>query len=92
MNIQQMTSPRTGDAVPNQFLVTIGYFIYFQSYQTVIAKINRTTNEVTLSEDWDYSRTTVKYLNRFLSTETKDIKSSIEAGKYKIVETIELGE
>ena len=92
MKIEQMTSPRTGNAVPNQYLVTIGDYIYFQSYKTVIAKINRTTNEVTLSEDWDYSRTTVKYLNRFLSTESKVIKKRIGEGKYKIVETIELGE
>ena len=91
MSIQQMTSQRTGNAVPNQYLVTIGEYIYFQSYETVIAKINRTTNEVTLSEDWDYSCTTVKYLNRFLSTKGKDIKSRIEDGTYKIVETIELG-
>ena len=91
MTIEQMTSPHTGNAVANQYMVTIGDFIYFQSYHTVIAKINRTKNEVTLSEDWDYSRTTVKYLNRFLSTETKDIKSHIEDGTYNIVETIELG-
>ena len=91
MNIKQMTSPRTGNAVPNQFLVTIGDFIYFQSYKTVIAKKNEYTREVTLCEDWNYSRTTLKYLNKFLG-ETKDIKKRIENGTYKIVETIELGD
>ena len=92
MSIQQMTSQRTGNAVPNQYLVTICEYIYFKSYETVIANINRTTNEVTLSEDWDYSCTTVKYLNRFLLTKGKDIKSRIKDGTYKIVEAIELGE
>ena len=91
MKIEAMTSPRTGNTVPNQYLVTIGDFIYFQSYQTVIAKKNEYTREVTLCEDWNYSRTTLKYLNKFLGA-TKIIKKRIEEGKYKIVEAIELGE
>ena len=91
MKIQQMTSPRTGNAVPNQFLITIGDCVYFQSYQTVIAKKNENTRKVTLCEDWNYSRTTLKYLNKFLGDTKADIKKRIEEGKYKIVETIELG-
>ena len=91
MKIEQMTSPRTGNAVANQYMATIGDYVYFQSYKTVIAKKNKRTREVTLCANWQYSSTTVKYLNRFLSTKTKDIKSRIEDGTYNIVETIEFG-
>lgn len=81
-HVTNMYSPRTGNQVANQFLITINTQprnvqdivsneteskIYFQSYNTVIAVKDILTDEVVLDADsWDYSVTTLKYLKQFL--------------------------
>jgi len=91
-------SPRSGNSVPNQFEIihTHDNFktIFFQSYNSVIAKLHlnkRGDWSLTLdSNDWDYSRTTLKYLRVFLKDYinfnglTKDIRNNIESGLYKL--------
>lgn len=52
----------------NQFIIEDGENIYFQSYKSVCAKINKETGELVLGGDWDYSQTTSKHLNLFIST------------------------
>lgn len=49
----------------NQFLINGKDGLYFQSYNSMIAKI---TNDgvLQLGYDWDYSRTTMKHLYLFL--------------------------
>jgi hypothetical protein len=79
--VTNMTSPRTGKPVANQFLITIDskpdtldklfnsddIKIYFQSYNSNIAVNNLITDEIILDVYyWDYSVTTSKYLNMFL--------------------------
>lgn len=49
----------------NQFIVNTKNATYFQSYNSVVCKIDKTTNKVTLSNHWDYSVTTAKYLYKF---------------------------
>tara|TARA_R100001086_G_scaffold49279_1_gene21849 strand:- start:534 stop:932 length:399 start_codon:yes stop_codon:yes gene_type:complete len=91
-------SPRTGNGVANQFEITFEHdnfkTIFFQSYNSVIAKLHLNTKgdwAVYLdSKDWDYSRTTLKYLRVFLNDYinfdgyTKDIRDNIESGLYKL--------
>lgn len=62
--ITNIKSPRSGKSVPNQFVVEINNCKFFQSYNSVIAKVNM--NGITLSSAWDYSNTTRKYLYEFL--------------------------
>ena len=53
-----------GRAVANQFIIEDGNNIYFQSYNSLVAK-----NEdgiFTLGCDFDYSRTTSKHLHTFM--------------------------
>ena len=93
-----LRSPRTGNAVANQFEIIHEHdnfkSIFFQSYDSVIARlyINKKA-EWSLyldSEDWDYSRTTLKYLRVFLNNYigfdgyTKDIRDNINKGLYKL--------
>ena len=93
-----LKSPRTGNAVANQFEIIHEHdnfkSIFFQSYDSVIARlyINK-KGEWSLyldSEDWDYSRTTLKYLRVFLNDYigfdgyTKDIRDNINKGLYKL--------
>lgn len=83
-----------GLAVRNQFLIIKGNTHYFQSYQTIIAKVDEVGN-VTLSNAWDYSNTTRKYLYMFLLQhgqgvlKGKDVQKRIDDGRYKLVDTID---
>jgi hypothetical protein len=57
---------------------------YFQSYDSIIAKINR-FGEVILDEYyWDYSRTTGKYRNLFLGEDKKTTERKIKSGQYHL--------
>jgi hypothetical protein len=57
---------------------------WYQSYDSVIA-MKEPSGKVRLSERWDYSRTTIKYLRRFLDGESLDsIRLNVKHGVYKI--------
>lgn len=78
-----MTSPRTGNPVANQFVISTEDETIFQSYSTIIAK--KTRDGVILDESaLDYSKTTSKYLYSFLNMNRKDIQNRIESKTYKV--------
>ena len=80
MKVQNMTSPN-GNKVPNQFIVDCDEGIYFQSYNSIIAK--KAYGRVFLdSVYWDYSVTTSKYRNQFLGEDKKTTQKKIESGEY----------
>lgn len=54
-----------GNAAANQFVIKTPKATYFQSYYSVVAKIDKKGNLI-LSKDWDYSNTTLKHLYMFL--------------------------
>ena len=41
--------------------------IVFQSYNTIVARVNEATKEVIITDGQPQSKTTAKYLNEFLS-------------------------
>ena len=49
----------------NQFVITDRGNIFFQSYKSLIAKIDK-NGKVTLYKDWDRSHTTMRHLYSFL--------------------------
>ena len=51
----------------NQFLIYDSKSIIFQSYESTVAKIDKTKRTLTLYADWDYSNTTRKHLYLFLN-------------------------
>ena len=70
----------------NQFLFYIDEKTYLQSYDSVVAC--KSDGEIPiLYKDWDYSNTTMKYVNRFLSDvfnkriKKKDIVKMAKEGK-----------
>jgi anti-sigma28 factor (negative regulator of flagellin synthesis) len=71
--------------VANQFRITDDEGNqFFQSYESIICKVDN-NGEVTLdSFYWDYSVTTSRHRNNFLNTTTKEIKAKIESGEYKL--------
>ena len=70
----------------NQFLFYVEDKTYLQSYDSVVA-CNQDGEPPILYKDWDYSRTTMKYVSKFLSDvfnrhiTKKDIDKMIKEGK-----------
>jgi len=57
-----------GNKAPNQFILSDGGTIYFQSYKTTIAKYQIQGDKLTLDHyTHDMSRTTAKYLYIFVN-------------------------
>ena len=89
-----MTS-NNGNVVPNQIIIEDKKRkeVIFQSYGTTIAKkiTNNNISNIVLDENyWDYSRTTLKYLTKFIfdfmhiATNTKEIRKHIKDGNIKL--------
>lgn len=82
MNVKNMESS-CGNLVANQFIIETDNAIFFQSYQSIIAK--KENGKIILDENkWDYSVTTGKYRNQFLGETKKDTQRKIDAGIYKL--------
>ena len=78
----------TCKTVPNQFVITIetdkGTKRIFQSYDTVIAVRDENGN-ITLDENnWNYSKTTAHYRNKFLYENTAETRRNIKKGVYQL--------
>jgi len=50
----------------NQFVIYGKDETVFQSYYSTIARVNDATDELTLYDKWDYSKTTMKHLYLFI--------------------------
>ena len=67
----------------NQFITTDGDKRTFQSYDSIIAV--QGTNHVLLSKHYDFSKTTMKYLVKFLGLSSiKEVRNKINSGEYTI--------
>ncbi len=83
IKVENMDS-HNGNAMPNQFKIWTSAGMIFQSYSSVIA-IRDNKGNVTLDRSkWDYSTTTGKYRNLFLSEDKKETERKIKAGVYKL--------
>ena len=74
-----------GNVVSNQFQLEFENGRVFQSYDSLIAiKID---GKIYLCEYWDYSRTTMKYLNWWLGGYSKkEIEKGIKEGEFILLE------
>ena len=84
MKISNITNSR-GNKVANQFIVYDGLKTYFQSYNSIIVKIERSEGkEITILDPvyWNYSRTTSKHRSTFLNESTKETERKIKEGLY----------
>ena len=83
MKVENMTSAN-GNKVPNQFIITNGNTVTFQSYDSIICEIVKEPHMgfdclVRFGRDWDYSQTTRKYLYQFLHGNSLDELSTRKA-------------
>lgn len=77
--------------VDNQFVIHIGADRYFQSYESIICKIDK-YGTTTLGTDWKYSVTTSKYRTLFLNGETtKETQQKLDSGEYSLDDTLHVG-
>lgn len=81
-----------GYAARNQYVIKGEKGVYFQSYNSMIAKVNK-RKKITLTYTWDYSNTTRKHLYIFLRQQgftdfncKKDILKAIKEGKITLIE------
>ena len=81
MKVRNMTNNHR--SVPNQYEITLDNGdVVFQSYNSVIA-IWSARGKVQLDKNyWDYSKTTGKYRNLFLSETKKETQAKIDNGTY----------
>ena len=73
---------KSGREVPNQFEIRVNGCKYFQSYNSIIVKIDENNQVYLDSYYWNYSNTTSKYRNQFLYEDTATIKAKIKSGEY----------
>ena len=83
MKVSNLKSSASGKSVANQFhIVDNDGNVYFQSYDSIIVKIER-TGQVYLDERyWDYSVTTGRYRNQFLGESKAETAKKINEGQY----------
>jgi len=82
MKISQIKG-RTGKPVANQFIIRCddSGWTYFQSYQTMIAKVGDCGAIYLDKNYWDYSTTTGKYRNQFLNMNKDQTQKAINSGE-----------
>jgi hypothetical protein len=82
MKITNFTNNR-GCRIPNQFEIETDKEKFFQSYDSIIVKIEKETNKTYLdAKYWNYSQTTGKYRNIFLREDKKATEQKIKKGIY----------
>ena len=75
----------------NQYLIYVNGIMYFQSYDSIVMRKSVGLRPI-LYKDWDYSRTTMKYLDKVLSDvfkthiTKKEILKLNKEGKITIVD------
>ena len=84
MKVTNMTSSR-GNTIANQFIIDDNNESFFQSYKSMIAKVDE-FGKIFLDEYYyNYSRTTSKYRNMFLNMTTKEIEKGIKDNEIELV-------
>ena len=73
-----MTS-NNGNKIANQFIIYQDDQVFFQSYDSMIAMVQDHYIELDVNY-WNYSKTTVKYRNKFLNMTTKEVENAIKNG------------
>ena len=80
MKVSNIVNNR-GNIVANQFIIRDDKAPFFQSYKSIIVKIE---DGKTILDPvyWNYSRTTSKHRSTFLGENTKETQKKIESGVY----------
>lgn len=66
----------------NQFSIEDGDNRYLQSYKSLVVMAPCKGKVYGFGENWDYSRTTAKYVARYTGYTTQEIREGIKSGKF----------
>ena len=69
----------------NQVIIYTDNSVLFQSYDSIIAKIENGITFLDVNK-WDYSKTTGKYRNIFLGETKQETTNKINSGEYKLID------
>ena len=72
IKVKNITSSK-GNIIANQFEIWTDESVTFQSYDSIICIVDN--DKIIFGSDWDYSRTTLKYLYIFLRDRGLDINN-----------------
>ena len=73
------------DSAKKQLVMTGNQEEKFYSYGSLI--VIKKSNKVSLTNLYDYSKTTMKYLNKFLGTSSiSEVRKNIKSGNYSLME------
>jgi len=76
----------------NQLYIYSNDGVYFQSYDSVVGYIpNDSEQKVRVGSDWDYSRTTMKYVGQFLGQNTAKTRKDIKNGDIILDDSLYVG-
>ena len=84
MKVQNLRSSK-GNIIANQFEIRTETAVYFKSYRSIIVKVEGGKTYLD-PVYWDYSRTTGKYRNIFLSESKKETEQKIKKGTYILID------
>ena len=85
MRVENITN-KQGKNVANQFIITDGNKVAFQSYDSLICEIEN--KAITFTQKYNFSPTTAKHRNAFLSDffgcdiKTADVEKMIKCGSF----------
>ena len=82
--VQNLSSPRSGRDVPNQYDLIHENGIAFQSYGSLIAV--HMNGCLYFTADHDYSKTTSKYATEWTGFSTKERRAGLKSGKFIFIE------
>ena len=94
LQIENLVNDNNNHAV-NQFVVKLNGNIFYQSYDTIIAKKDK-DGHIFITEKWQYSKTTSKHLYIFLRDNTslryvegkEDVEEAIDKGYIQLVKSL----
>jgi len=87
MRVKQLFN-HNGNAWANQFVIQFEKWniTIFQSYNSLVALVDRDEKHITLGDDWDYSRTTLKAVGKYLkdyasiTADTAGLRKALKSG------------
>ena len=75
-----MNTPKVKHFAPNHTTIEQGDAEYLQSYKSIVVK--KAPGQITLGRHWDHSKTTAKYVGKYLGRTAKEIRKALEMGEY----------
>jgi len=80
---KQVRSLKVEQLAPNQNIIVADGNEVLQSYESRVA-VKYADGSVELGADWDYGRTTMKYVGQFLDSNAANTRKKIASGDWKI--------